>query len=296
MDTTSGALTPVPGSPIAGPTGVRGRMFLSGDQSTLISVGEGGSSVKYSINASDGSLTRAQTIPFNDSASRDFIVVAIDSSAQFMYAIKDFGTANATLTGIRISDSSPISGLGMMVQRVVVHPGQQILYLDGEAFDIDSNTGSLSASTVSALPASTGELTADGLTLVHQENSQSTAAHVYHRASLTSSFSEASGSPINTPGTETFGWYLETSGKYLYLWNLDQQWYGYRLDTLQQVRPDPFADFAIVDNTGKFAVQTDGNGTLRVQQYDSSTGIYGSTVSTSAVPAITNVRFIVGGH
>src|SRR3982750_3701942 len=84
-----------------------------------------------------------------------FIVVAIDSSAQFMY--------------------------------------------DGEAFDIDTNTGSLSASTVSALPINTGELTADGLTLVHQENSQSTAAHVYHRASLTSSFSEASGSPINTP-------------------------------------------------------------------------------------------------
>src|SRR3954469_3174406 len=50
LDTTSGSLSPVPGSPIAGPSGMRGRMFLSRDERTLISVGEGTPSVKYSIN------------------------------------------------------------------------------------------------------------------------------------------------------------------------------------------------------------------------------------------------------
>ena len=94
MDSSSGALTPVPGSPIAGPIGIRGRMFLSTDQHTLISVGEGGPSIKYSINSNDGSLTRVQSINFSDNLS-DFIVVAIDAGAQFMYAIDQYKTADA---------------------------------------------------------------------------------------------------------------------------------------------------------------------------------------------------------
>jgi len=125
---------------------------------------------------------------------------------------------------------------------------------------------------------------------------QATTAHIFHRSSLTAQFLEMSGSPIDTPGSETFGWYMEPSGKFVYLWNFDQQWYGYRVDTLQPVNTEPFADFAVVDNTGKFGVQTEGDGTLRVQHYDSSTGIYGSTISTYSVPPFSNVRFIVGGN
>jgi len=114
MDTTSAALTPVPGSPIAGPSGQRGRMFLSADHRTLISIGEGAPSVDYSINANDGSLTHVQSINFNDSTARDFIVVAIDAAATFMYAVD---VTNAKLVGIRISDGSSIAGLGMSVPR-----------------------------------------------------------------------------------------------------------------------------------------------------------------------------------
>jgi hypothetical protein len=295
MDTSTGALTPVPGSPLAGPLGIRGRMFLSTDQHTLISVGEGTPSIKYSISSNDGSLTRVQSIDFSDNLS-DFAVVAIDANAQFMYAIDQYKTADAHLVGIRISDGSTISGLGMNVQHVVSHPDQHTLYLDGKAFDIDSNTGALVPSIVSDLPTNIGQLTAEGLTLVHQnEGFSETPAHIYHRSSVTSPFSEVPGSPIQTPGSETFGWYLEPSGKFVYLWNFDMQWYGYRLDTLQQVNTEPFPDFAVVDNTGKFGVQTEFDGKVRVQHYDSSTGIYGSTISTYPVPPLSNVRFIVGG-
>jgi hypothetical protein len=270
-------------------------MFLSGDHHTLISIGEDGLSVKYSINSNDGSLTRVQSINFSDNL-RDFVIVAIDAGAQFMYALDGYNTVDAHLVGIRISDGSSIPGLGMKVQRVISHPDQRTLYLDGQAFDIDSSTGTLSRSTISDLPSSTGELTPDGLTLVHQEFAQATAAHIYHRSSLTAQFSEKSGSPIDTPGSETFGWYLETSGKYVYLWNFDMQWYGYRLDTLQPVSTEPFPDFAVVDNTGKFGVQAEFDGTLRVQHYDSATGIYGTTISTYSVAPLSNVRFIVGGN
>jgi len=296
IDTSSGALTPVPGSPIAGPIGIRGRMFLSTDQRALISVGEGEPSIKYSINTSDGSLTRVQAISFSDNLS-DFAVVAIDAGAQFMYAIDQYKTADAHLLGVRISDGSSISGLGMNVQHVVSNPDQHTLYLDGKAFDIDSNTGALSPSTISDLPTNTGQLTSDGLTLVHQDEGFSeTPAHIYHRSSITSPFSEVPGSPIKTPGSETFGWYLEPSGKFVYLWNFDMQWYGYRLDTLQPVNTDPFPDFAVVDNTGKFGVQTEFDGTLLVQHFDSTTGVFGSTISSYSVPPLSNVRFIVGGN
>jgi hypothetical protein len=296
MDTSTGALTPVPGSPLAGPVGIRGRMFLSSDQRTLISVGEGTPSIKYSINSENGSLTRLQSIDFTDNLNQ-FVIVAIDSAAQFMYAIDQYQTADAHLLGVRISDGSSIPGLGMNVQHVVSHPDQHTLYLDGQAFDIDSNTGALSPSTISDLPTSTGELTRDGLTLVHQEEGfTTTPAHVYHRSSATAPFVEETGSPVNTPGSESFGWYLEPSGKFVYLWNFDMQWYGYRLDTLQPVSTTPFPDLAVVDNTGKFGVQAEFQGALRVQHYDSSTGIYGSTISNYSVPPFSNVRFIVGGN
>jgi hypothetical protein len=296
MDTNSGALTAVPGSPIAGPLGIKGRMFLSTDQHTLISVGEGGPSIKYSINGNDGSLSRVQSIDFSDNLN-DSVVVAIDANAQFMYGIDQYRTTNAHLVGIRISDGSSIPGLGMNVQHVVSHPDQHTLYLDGKAFDIDSNTGALSPSTISDLPTNIGQLTRDGLTLVHQDEGFSeTLAHIYHRSSITSPFSENPGSPIVTPGSETFGWYMEPSGTFVYLGNFDLQWYGYRLDNLQQVRPEPFNDFSVVDNTGKFGVQSNGVGTLRVEHYDSSTGIFGSTISTYSVPPFSNVRFIVGGN
>jgi hypothetical protein len=303
MDTSSGALSPVPGSPVAGPSGTRGRMFLSADRTSFIAVGENAPSAKYSIASNDGSLTRTQTFNFNDDDSSDFWLVAIDASAQFVYGIKGFyfGGNTATLTGIRISDGSTIPGLGMNVRRVVSHPDKHTLYLNGLAYDIDPNTGSLSRSTtISDLPADVGQLTADGLTFVHQEilnQGTNASTHVYHRSSLSSPFSEKSGSPLLTPDPEVPGWYMDPSGTYVYLWDVVSQWYGYRLDTLQPVNSTPFPDFALVDNTGKFAAQVDfiGTGPLLVKHYDSSTGIYGSTIATYSVPPLSNVRFFVGG-
>ena len=304
MDTTSAALSPVPGSPIAGPSGIRGRMFLSADRTNFIAVGEDAPSAKYSISSSDGSLTRTTTINFNDDTSSDFWVVAIDASAQFVYGIKGFyfGGNTATLTGIRISDGSTIAGLGMNVRRVVTHPDKHTLYLNGSAYDIDASTGSLSRSTtISDLPAEVGQLTPDGLTFVHQvilNQGDNAITHVYHRSSLSSPFSEKSGSPVVTPDPEVPGWYIDPSGTYIYLWDLVSQWYGYRLDTLQPVSSTPFPDFAMVDNTGKFAAQTEffGTGPLRIEHYDSSTGIYGSTIATYSVPPLSYVRFFVGGN
>jgi hypothetical protein len=276
-------------------------MFLSGDRHTLISIGEAEPSVKYSINATNGSLTRTQTVAFNDESSQDFFIVAIDAGAQFIYGIKGFFAGNGTLSGVRISDAATIPGLGMSVRRVVSHPDQRTLYLDGLAYDIDANTGVLSRSTtISDLPAIAGQLTANGLTFVHQEETQppssTSITHIYRRISLAAPFAEVSGSPISTPDPEVPGWYIDPTGNYIYLWDLVSQWYGYRLDTLQQINSTPFADFAIVDNTGKFGVQSDGIGGLRVQHYDASTGVYGSTIGTYSIPPFSNVRFIVGGN
>jgi hypothetical protein len=188
-----------------------------------------------------------------------------------------------------------VPGLGMTATRVVSHPDQHTLYVDGLAYGIDENTGTLTRSTsISDLPSKTGQLTPDGLTFVTQVVSQSAVTHVYHRVSLSSVFVEETGSPINIPAPGAEGWYLETSGTYVYIRDQSGLWYGYRLDTLAPVSANPFPDFAVVDNTGKFALQTDGQGTLRVQNYDSSTGIYGATIGTYPVPAITNVRFIIG--
>src|SRR5207302_9310965 len=101
-------------------------------------------------NSNDGSLSRVKSINFSDNLT-DFRVVAIDAAAQFMYAIDQYQTADAHLIGIRISDGSSIPNLGMKVQNVISHPDQHTLYLDGQAFDIDSGTGSLSRSTTSDL-------------------------------------------------------------------------------------------------------------------------------------------------
>jgi hypothetical protein len=295
LDTTSGSLSPVPGSPFIGPTGIRGFMFLCNDKRILVSIGEDVPSVIYSVDHTSGSLTQAAPINFYDDSTQDLRIVAMDGAGQFMYGITGYRAGNGTLRGVRISDGSAVPGLGMTATRVVSHPDQRTLYLDGRAYTIDENTGTLSRSTsISDLPTKTGQLTPDGLTFVTQVVTQSAATHVYHRSSLASSFVEETGSPINIPAPGAQGWYLETSGTYVYIWDQSGLWYGYRLDTLAPVSANPFPDFAFVDNSGKFALQTDGNGSLRIQHYDSSTGMYGSTIGTYPVPSISNVRFIVG--
>src|SRR3954470_2162056 len=246
LDTNSGALSPVPGSPFTGPTGIRGFMFLCNDKRILFAIGEDVPSVVYSLDHATGSLTQAQPINFYDDSTQDLRLVAMDASGQFVYGITGYRAGNGTLRGIRGSDGSAIPGLGMTATRVVSHPDQHTLYLDGRAYTIDENTGTLSRSTsISDLPAKTGQLTPDGLTFVTQVITQSAATHVYHRSSLASSFVEETGSPISIPAPGAQGWYLETSGKYVYIWDQSGLWYGYRLDTLASVSPTPFPDFAV---------------------------------------------------
>src|SRR5436305_1145639 len=71
LDTTSGSLSPVPGSPFVGPTGIRGFMFLCNNKRILVSIGEDVPSVIYSLDHTSGSLTQAAPINFYDDSTQD---------------------------------------------------------------------------------------------------------------------------------------------------------------------------------------------------------------------------------
>jgi 6-phosphogluconolactonase len=160
VNATTGALTPVPGSPFA--TGVQPSSVAINPNGQFAYVANEGLEVGdvsvYTINASNGALTPVPGSPF--AAGHESVSVAVSPNGKFVYVVNSItqlsnesGDVSAFVVNVTTGALTPVSGspfaAGQQAFGVAVHPSGRFAYVanalsnDVSAYSIDATTGAL---------------------------------------------------------------------------------------------------------------------------------------------------------
>jgi 6-phosphogluconolactonase (cycloisomerase 2 family) len=297
IDTSTGFLTPVAGSPFAS-TGLAPIALTVDPNGTYLYVADNGSNAVsvYTINTTTGVLTSDGLITTGNGP----IAIAIDPTDTFMYVanvnddtISAYTLSNGTATPI---SGSPFGGVGREPSSLKVDPSGSYLYVtnftDGtvSALAIDSTTGVLT-SVVGTYTAGVGatSIAIDPTgKFVYAANETAASISGYTIASSTGQLAALSGSPLAT-GSSPEGLVADPSGKYLYAANVTSD--------------NTIATYGITPSSGALTLlSTAGAGTLPVSVAVDPSGSFvyaanntSGTVSVYSVDAATGALTQVSG-
>jgi 6-phosphogluconolactonase len=173
IDSTTGALTSIPGSPfvlVGSPSFVivdpRGRFAYVGTVDTTANVNR--TIMGYSINRTTGALTPISGSPFPTEPGASTACLAIDPSGKFVYAANNGGTVSGYTINSDTGALTTISGspfrAGLNPSFVTVDPSGKFVYVANQddnsisGYTINSDTGALTAIPGSAFPDKEGLL------------------------------------------------------------------------------------------------------------------------------------------
>jgi DNA-binding beta-propeller fold protein YncE len=303
IDATSGALTPVAGSPFGagnGPNAVavnaNGTFAFVANQN--YPNGSGSASV-YTINATSGVLTPVTGSPFGDADGEPF-GLAIDPTGKFAYVTNLFSnsvsayTINATSGSLTEVAGSPFGTAGGNPEGVAVDPTGKFVYVPNSesnsvsAYTINATSGALTP--VAGSPFRTGTTPQGVLNVafdpagkfayVTNENAMTVSAYTINATS--GALTPVAGSPFGT-GNHPSAVAVDPTGKFAYVTNSsDGTVSAYTINAtsgaLTPVAGSPFGagngpGGVAVDLTGKFAYVTNSSdGTVSAYTINATSG------------------------
>jgi YVTN family beta-propeller protein len=303
IDTSTGYLTPVTGSPFAS-TGVAPIAATVDPNGTYLYVANNSSDTVsvYTINTTTGVLTSNGLIATGNGP----IAIAIDPTDAFMYVanvnddtVSAYTLSNGTATQI---SGSPFGGVGHEPSSLKVDPSGSYLYVtnftDGtvSALAIDSTTGALT----SVIGTYTAGVGAQSLGIdptgqfVYAANESAASISGFTITSGTGQLTAVPGSPLAT-GSSPEALVADPSGKYLYAANVTSN--------------NTIATYGITPSTGALTLlSTAGAGTLpvavavdpsgsfvyAVNNTSGSVSVYSVDAATGALTPVTGSPFAAG--
>ncbi len=315
IDSTTGALSPVSGSPFAAgsaPTSIQVDpsnkfVYVANSFSFTISA--------YAIDSTTGALSAISGSPFSTGAFPR--AMAAHPSGKFLYVPNcgnAFCTAGGNVSAYTINSTtgalSPISGspfaAGLGAVSVAVDPSGKFAFVANfgsnnvSAFTIDSTTGALSLISGSPFAAGSGPVSvavAPPGTFAYVANQASNNVSAYTINSTTGALTLVGGSPFAAGSASTFV-AVDPSGKFAYVPNFGaNNVSAYTIDSttgaLSPISGSPFAAgtnpiWTAVDPSGKFA--------YAVNNASSSQNVSAYTINstTGALSSISGSPFAAG--
>ncbi len=304
IDATSGALTPVSGSPFA--AGVSPVWVTVDPAARFAYAANLGSNISaYSIDAVTGALLPVSGSPFSSGAPSS---VAVDPGGRFAYVTNSTaGTVSAytiNVTGALTAVAGSPFATGSQPASVAVDPSGQFAYVANtssnniSAYNIDQTTGSLTAVASSPFLAGTSPFVIvvdPAAPFAYVANSVDNTVSAYSIDATTGALSSISGSPFPTGEGTTPHWVtVDPAGQFLYTANQNGSVSAFSINAttgaLTAVSGSPFAagsqsDSVAVDATSKFAYVANA----------SSNNVSAYTIGTTgALTAVTGSPFNTG--
>ena len=263
VNATTGALTPVPGSPFA--TGIQPASVTIHPNGQFAYVANQGSNdvSAYTVNATTGALTPVPGSPF--AAGGQPVSVAVSPNGKFAYvanSIADIsdqsGNVSAYVVNATTGALTPVPGspfaAGLQTFAVAIHPSSRFAYVanalsnDVSAYSIDAATGALTPIAGSPFAADFGAhslaLTPNGR-FAYVANNAADNVSAYTINTTTGALTTVPGSPFAT-GSTPFSVAVSPQGKFAYVANqLGPGVSAYAIDpTTGALTPVPDSPFA----------------------------------------------------
>jgi 6-phosphogluconolactonase (cycloisomerase 2 family) len=302
VDSTTGALSPVPGSPFAADLTPGAVAVTPSNKFVYVANNASNNISAYTVDGTTGALTEVSGSPFL--AGQGPRSVAIDPSGKFVYVADDTSHNNISAYAIDATTGAltPVPGSpfdtaptpttpGWNASSVAVDPSGKFLYVPTQenyvlTYKIDSNTGALTVVSSSFYAAG-----AQPSTLAVDPSGKFvyvTGSHVvwaYTVDGTTGALTAVSGSPFGPIISYDLSLAIDPLGKFVYVTNADSgNIVAYTLNgttgALTPIAGSPFASsnfpFSMaIDPSGKFAyvLVPYSHGSIAAYALDGSTGI-----------------------